>query len=102
MQCTYATIKIFENILIVEGARLEKGLQISPFSKMSKPNSLFLNIFQIFLQKLTPRTLLPYFDTKHSISICEIFIFLLYVYMGGGGKPRIFLIISKPYFNSGL
>ena len=46
---------------------LEKGQKIWPFSKMSKPNSSFLNIFQNSFWIELHAPFLPYFDTQHFI-----------------------------------
>ena len=44
-------LKFYEGIFSFECARPEKGLKSWPLSKMSKPKSSFLNIFQKFCQK---------------------------------------------------
>ena len=62
-------LNVFEKNFSFEGAMLEKK-------------------FQKFLQKLTAMTLLPYFDTQHSI--CEIFTFLLFGCRGVPGGPKNF------------
>ena len=76
-----------------ESARPKKGFKIWPFSKMYKPKSSFLTIFQKFLQKLP---FLPYFDTQHLIY--EILIFLLFFVGGPGGYQKSKNIFIKLWF----
>ena len=94
--CTYVTIRFIEQNFSFEGTRPEKGLKIWPFSKMSKPKSSFLNIFQKFLQKWTLITLFTH-NTPHVKF--SLFFFLV---VGGPKNLKVFFIISKKIFQLGV